>query len=102
MAEAPLKVFMPLFKFQEDTWGCINKFGDVLKANKENKQLNSIYEEALHACKFYDFMDTLYHYNGVVVKHIFASTSNTGNAYNDGEEVKEEINEQVPSSTNIN
>lgn len=52
-----------------------NKFSEVFKAYKDDKQANSISWEARRTYKFYDAMDTWYHHNGAVMKHSSASSS---------------------------
>lgn len=61
--------------FKKTPKACKNKFNDPFKAYKDDKQANSISSEARHTCKFYDSMDTWYHHNGVVMKHISASSN---------------------------
>ena len=70
---------------------CTSKFSEVFKAYKDDKQANSISGEVQHTCKFYDAMDTWYHQNGAVMKHISASsTDNVDNGCGSGEIKKEE------------
>ncbi|KAG0572580.1 hypothetical protein KC19_VG107200 [Ceratodon purpureus] len=85
--------------FKKTQKACKNKFLDVLKTYKEDKQANSISGESRHTCKFYDAMDTWYHHNGAVVKHISASIDDTGKSHATGEEDKEENEESMPTST---
>ena len=61
--------------FKKTPKACKSKFSEVFKAYKDDKQANSISGEVRHTCKFYNAMDTWYHQNGAVMKHISGSSS---------------------------
>ena len=88
--------------FKKTPKACKSKFSEVFKAYKDDKQANSISGEARHTCKFYDAMDTWYHQNGAVMKHILASsTDNVETGCGSGEIKKEESEDssKISSST---
>ena len=76
--------------FKKTPKACKSKFSEVFKAYKDDKQANSISGETRHTCKFYDAMDTWYHQNGAVMKHISASSSDNGDIGGGSQEMKKE------------
>lgn len=84
--------------FKKTPKACKSKFNDVYKAYKDDKQANSISGESRHTCKFYDAMDSWYHQNGSVLKHVSASSNDVPNDEGDAEEMKGESSEPTPPS----
>ena len=90
VAQVAFPTFMFVSESQKNTKACKSKFNEVFQAYKDGKQANSISGEARHTCKFYDAMDTWYHQNGVVMKHISASSNDNGYIGGGSQEMKKE------------
>jgi hypothetical protein len=66
-----------IFRFLKTLITCKQKFNTIYKQYKDNKIVNKIASSDLHKCPFYDALDSWWHQNGNVMKHVSTYANET-------------------------